>query len=138
MENEELLWTANVRIVCLFSLQSLIKLNSIIITMKSVFLSCDCLSLFFFFFLCKEENCQCSEACCGDNILQLIPWQCPLSLGVIMGSHPLFFWENTERKESWYLCLFVHTHSDKTVQREMFRWWKALHTSLKLLKTVTE
>lgn len=36
MENEELLWTANMCIVCLFYLQSLIKLNSVIVAMKSV------------------------------------------------------------------------------------------------------
>lgn len=53
MENEELLWTANVCIICLFSLQSLIKLNSIIITMKSVLWLF--ITLFFFFLSAKKK-----------------------------------------------------------------------------------
>lgn len=130
MKNRELLCTANMYIVCLLCLKSLIKLISILFWWS---LSWDCLPPFFFPGQKKIAN---SEACCGNTILQLVLWHCPFYLAIVMGCHPIFLCENTKRKESWYLCLLVHTHSDKTVQRKIIRCWKALSRSLKLIKTL--
>lgn len=123
-------------IVCLVCLKSLIKLNSILFWWSQ---SCDCSPLFFFSLERRKLPIwSTSEACCDDTILQLMPQCCPLYLGIVTGCLPFFLCGETKRKESQYWCLLFHTHSDKTVQMKIIRWWKALSRNLEIIKTLLD